>query len=149
MDKPNKIEREVDIAAPVERVWQLVTEPGWWIGDGERSGQSRHREGDLEIVEDPKYGRFPVRVESIQPKRYVSYRWAAGSPGQAPADGNSTLVEFWLTEHGDGTLLRVAESGFDSLAVSAEEREQAYNGNVKGWIEQLDIVKADAETART
>ncbi len=28
----DRIERQVTINAPLERVWRLVSEPGWWIG---------------------------------------------------------------------------------------------------------------------
>jgi hypothetical protein len=33
----DRIEREIVIDATVARVWQLVSEPGWWIGDGDRT----------------------------------------------------------------------------------------------------------------
>lgn len=29
----DSIERNITIAAPIERVWDLVTEPGWWVPD--------------------------------------------------------------------------------------------------------------------
>ncbi|GAA4237948.1 SRPBCC family protein [Actinomadura meridiana] len=146
----DKIEREIVIDAPVNRVWSLVTEPGWWVGDGDRTGQRRRREGDLELVDDPKFGTFPVRVESVEPQRYASYRWASGFPGQTPAEDNSTLVEFWLSERDDGgTLLRVVESGFDSLAVTEEVRERSVEGNTEGWTGQLNILKTLAERVNT
>lgn len=141
----DRIEREVTIHAPLERVWKLVTEPGWWIGDGDRSGQRHWRDGDLEVVEDPKYGRFPVRIEATRPQHYVAYRWAPSVPGQQPGEGNSTLVEFFLTEQEDGILLRVVESGFASLTVSDEERVAAIEGNADGWRQQLGIIKSAAE----
>ncbi|MFD9663074.1 hypothetical protein ACFWAY_15825 [Rhodococcus sp. NPDC059968] len=31
----DRIEREIQIDAPIERVFRLVSEPGWFIGDGE------------------------------------------------------------------------------------------------------------------
>jgi uncharacterized protein YndB with AHSA1/START domain len=27
----DRIEREITISAPLERVWDLVTESGWWV----------------------------------------------------------------------------------------------------------------------
>jgi uncharacterized protein YndB with AHSA1/START domain len=147
VDVPDKIEQEIDIAAPMDRVWRLVSEPGWWIGDGDRSGQTVHREGEFEIVADPRFGSYPVRVETVQPSTYVSYRWASGFPGENPREGNSTLVEFWLTERDGGTLLRVVESGFASLEIPDAKRAQAVNGNVKGWHQQLGILRRDAEPA--
>ncbi|WP_194832799.1 SRPBCC domain-containing protein [Nocardia sp. XZ_19_369] len=141
----DKIEHEVDINASVARVWELVTDPGWWVGDGDRSGQSRRREGDFEVIEDPKYGRFPVRVETVQPQDYVSYRWASAFPGAMPGDGNSTLVEFRLAERDGGTRVRVIESGFAALPLPDDERAKRAEENKGGWKMQLDVLKANAE----
>lgn len=33
---PDTIERTVLVAANVQRVWALVSEPGWWINSGTR-----------------------------------------------------------------------------------------------------------------
>ena len=30
----DRIEREIHVDAPIERVFALVSEPGWWIEDG-------------------------------------------------------------------------------------------------------------------
>jgi hypothetical protein len=54
-------------------------------------------------------------------------------------------VEFFLTQHGGGTLLRVVESGFASLAVSAEQRAAAIVDNIGGWEQQLAFAKRDVE----
>ncbi|MEV6561676.1 SRPBCC family protein [Nocardia sp. NPDC051756] len=145
MSAPDKIEHEVDIDASVARVWELVTDPGWWVGDGDRSGQSRSRDGDFEVIEDPKYGKFPVRVETMEPPNYISYRWASSFPGATPGDGNSTLVEFRLTERDGGTRLRVTESGFATLDLPEDDRAKRYEDNVGGWKMQLDVLKANAE----
>ncbi|MFC0548555.1 SRPBCC domain-containing protein [Kutzneria chonburiensis] len=127
------IEREIAINAPVERVWELVSQGGWWIGDGDRGAQTRSREGDdVDVVVDPRYGTFRIRTEKAEPHSYLSYRWLD--------DGNeraTTLVEFWLSETDGVTTLRVVESGF----VSAEHRE----GNIKGWGMQLAVAKAECE----
>jgi len=147
MDSSDRIEREIAIDAPVSRVWSLVNDPGWWVGDGDRSHQLRRQERDLEIVDDPRYGQFPIKVESVEPQRYVSYRWASGFPGQDPVEGNSTLVEFWLSDQDGRTLLRVVESGFASLAISPDEQADALNGNIKGWAQQLEIAQRWAEHA--
>lgn len=145
METPDRIEREIVIDAPMERVWALVAEPGWWIGEGDPSDHRRWREGDLEIVEDPRHGRFPIRVETVEPPCYIAYRWVFVSPGEAPHAGNSMLVEFWLSERAGGTLLRVVESGFASLAALDEKRREAIDGNIKGWMKMLDVLKSRAE----
>jgi uncharacterized protein YndB with AHSA1/START domain len=98
----DRCERATLIAAPLERVWSLVAAPGFWAS-----------------------GDFPVRVVKVEPPRYVAYRWASAYPGNEPTDGNSTLVEFTLTEEGGETRLRVVESGFASLAGPVELRAKA------------------------
>jgi uncharacterized protein YndB with AHSA1/START domain len=144
MGARDRIEREITIDAPVERVWALVTEPGWWVGEGEESGKTRRHEGGLDVIES-RHGSFPVRVEALEPTTYVAYRWASGFPGQIPAEGNSTLVEFWLTEKDGGTLVRVAESGFASLAVTDEVRDGSIEGNTKGWAQQCELLRTRSE----
>lgn len=144
----DRIEREIVIDAPIERVWQLVSEPGWWIGDGDRSAQTVTHEGDLVIVDDPRYGRYPVLTVSSDAPHRVSYR-STGLPGHVPAADNSTLVEFFLTEQGAGTVLRVVESGFAALSLPADGRAAAIEDNIKGWAFQLDVAKRGAERVQT
>ena len=142
----DRIEREILIDAPIERVWRLVSEPGWWIGDGDPSHRVLTREGDLVVVDYSPHGRFPVLPISAHPPHYASYR-GSEDPTQTPAQGTSTLVEFFLTEQGGGTLLRVVESGFASLYPSSERRTAAIEDNVEGWEMQLGFAKRDTERA--
>jgi uncharacterized protein YndB with AHSA1/START domain len=141
----DRIEREILINAPVERVWKLVSEPGWWIGDGDRSNQTVTRRADVVIVEDPRYGRFAVLPVSADAFRYVAFRGTVDT-GEVPTEDTSTLVEFFLTEQDGGTLLRVVESGF-TLAVPVDQRAEAVEGNIKGWEVQLDHAKLVTERA--
>jgi uncharacterized protein YndB with AHSA1/START domain len=143
----DRIEREILIDAPIERVWGLVSEPGWWIGDGDPAHRTVSRAGGVVIVDFPPYGRFPVLPVSADAPHYVSYRGSADA-GQTPAEGTSTLVEFFLTEQDGGTLLRVVESGFAALYPSAERRAAAVEDNIGGWEMQLGVAARDAERAR-
>ncbi len=144
MQRPDTIERAVTIDAPLERVWGLVTQPGWWIGDGDLAQQRRWREGDLDVVDDPKYGRYLIETVEAEPETRVAFRCAFGAPGEAPDDTNSTLVEFFLTEAGGGVRVRVVESGIAALAAAQGWDDatwsQYVDGNTGGWIEQLDIL---------
>ncbi|MDN3351509.1 SRPBCC domain-containing protein [Actinomadura sp. DC4] len=144
MGTPDRIEREISIDAPLDRVWGLVSEPGWWVGEGEDSGRQRRREGGLDVI-DSRWGSFPVRVETVEPQTYVAYRWSSTAPGEVPSETNSTLVEFWLSERDGGTVVRVAESGFAALALTDEERESAFEGNTGGWAGQCDLLRTRAE----
>ena len=138
----DRIEREVVIAAAPERVWALVTQPGFWVSELDTPVLE---EGMTVVPEHPEHGKFPVRVERVQPETYVSYRWASTFPGEEPHAGNSTLVEFSLAPERDSTRLSVAESGFAGLDASPETRAKSFEGNVTGWDYQLKALRQRAE----
>ncbi|WP_030974380.1 SRPBCC domain-containing protein [Streptomyces sp. NRRL S-1824] len=140
-----RIERETLIAAPLERVWSLVTEPGFWVADPSSVHGTVAREGESVLAKNAEYGDFPVRVEKVEPPTYVAYRWASAFPGEELRADNSTLVEFTLTPEGDKTRLRVVESGFEALAGSEELRTQAVKDNSGGWPQVFDAFKTRAE----
>jgi uncharacterized protein YndB with AHSA1/START domain len=141
----DRIERETLIEAPVERVWSLVAEPGFWVADKASLSGTVAEEGESVVAKNAEYGDFPVRVEKVEPPTYVAYRWASAFPGEELREGNSTLVEFTLAAEGDKTRLRVVESGFSVLTGSEELRSQAVKDNTSGWPQVLDALKTRAE----
>lgn len=141
----DRIERETLIEAPVERVWSLVAEPGFWAADAGSLTGVVAREGEVVVAKHAEYGEFPVLVEKVDPPTYLAYRWASAFAGQAPDGGNSTLVEFTLTAEGGRTRLRVVESGFAALSGSAELRSKAHKDNSGGWSQVLEALTARAE----
>lgn len=141
----DRIERETLIAAPLERVWSLVAEPGFWVADKASLPGTVAKEGESMVAKNAEHGDFPVRVEKVEPPTYLAYRWASAFPGEELREDNSTLVEFTLMPEGDQTRLRVVESGFAALAGSDELRHQAVKNNTGGWPQELDALKARAE----
>jgi len=141
----DRIEREALIAAPLERVWSLVAEPGFWVADKASLPGTVAREGETMVAKNPEYGDFPVRVEKVEPPTYLAYRWASAFPGAALREDTSTIVEFTLTAEGDKPRLRVVESGFAALAGSEELRRNAVRDNTGGWPQELDALKTRAE----
>ncbi len=141
----DRIERETLIAAPLERVWSLVAEPGFWVADTASLSGTVAKEGESMVAKSAEYGDFPVRVEKVEPPTYLAYRWASAFPGEELRKNNSTLVEFTLTPEGDQTRLRVVESGFAALAGSEELRSQAVKDNTSGWPQVFDALKTRAE----
>lgn len=144
---PDTIEREVLIDAPVERVWSLVTEAehvGRWFGDA--GAEIDLRPGGEMVMRWNEHGTSRGRVEAVERPHRFAYRWAPFSHplGDEPVDGNSTLVEFTLAEDGDGTLLKVRETGFAQLALSEQEQTKAHEGNTRGWRMELDDLVAYA-----
>jgi uncharacterized protein YndB with AHSA1/START domain len=143
-----QIERETVIAAPVERVWALLTEAehvGRWFCDA--GADVDLRPGGEMTLRWVEHGTGKARIVDVEPPHRFSYRWAAIREhwGEDPDDRNSTLVEFTLDGEGDGTRLKVVESGFDALDGSDEQRRTAFEGNSEGWEIQLGNVKGYAQ----
>ena len=82
-----------------------------------------------------QHGTVRGRVVDVEAPRRFSYRWAVlrESFDSEPAEGNSTLVEFTLEAEGDGTRLRVVESGFDKLFADPAKQDERAEDNRKGW----------------
>jgi uncharacterized protein YndB with AHSA1/START domain len=144
----DQIERETVIAAPVERVWALLTEAehlGRWFGDA--GAEIDLRPGGALSLSWEQHGTVRGRVVDVEPLKRFSYRWAVlrEPHGSDPVEGNSTLVEFTLRSEGDRTMLRVVESGFAALDAPAEKQAERVEDNRKGWGSELDELRDYAE----
>jgi uncharacterized protein YndB with AHSA1/START domain len=130
---PEQIERETVIAAPVERVWEVLTDArhiGQWFAHA--GAEVDLRPGGLLVMRWEEHGTYLARIEKVEPHRVFSYRWAHPAD-EEPRAGNSTLVEFTLSPEGNGTRLRVVESGFPSLEVPETEKTTHGAENIQGW----------------
>ncbi|MFD7866403.1 SRPBCC domain-containing protein [Streptomyces sp. NPDC057682] len=145
----DRIESETLIAASLERVWSLVAQPGFWVADKASLPGTVAKQGASMVARNAEHGDFPVRVERVEPPTYLAYRWTSAFPGEELREDNSTLVEFTLTPEGDGTRLRVVESGFATLAGSEELRGQNRKDHSGGWPLELDALKSRAEQPAT
>jgi uncharacterized protein YndB with AHSA1/START domain len=133
---PERIEREILIDAPQDVVWSIVTEPehvGAWFSN---AAEIDLRPGGEAALTWDEYGTVLARVEKVEPPHAFSFRWARPL-GAEPGEGNSTLVELMLSPEGDGTRLRVVESGFRDLAWSEDEKAKYAEENSQGWDHEL------------
>jgi len=140
----DRIEQEIMIRASLDRVWELVSEPGWWVPSAVTVPVD-HTPGHQVVRESEKWGRFPVEVVRVEPKSYAAFRWASQAPGAELGERNTTLVEFRVEQVGDVVRVAVTESGFGALAVASEAREQAWKDNTGGWQLELGSLKERAE----
>lgn len=142
----DRIEQRITIDADLERVWNLVTRPGWWVPDDMDRPVDR-TPGHLTMRESAQYGRFPVELVRLDPRTYAAFRWASEFPGEDPTPGRATLVEFFVEPSEDAVAVTVVETGFDSLELPADRREAGRLDNVSGWGEQLGVLRSWAEQA--
>jgi uncharacterized protein YndB with AHSA1/START domain len=140
------VRRTIRIAAPIEKVWQAVTEPAHiskWFGQAAFADVSA---GALGTLTWPGRDPIPVRIEAIEAPRLVSYRWSNDdASGVAPAaldETTSTVFTFTLAEVDGATELTVVETGFehtsDPAANLADHRD--------GWNGELDKLVALLES---
>jgi uncharacterized protein YndB with AHSA1/START domain len=136
----DRIEREISIDAPVERVWAVLTEPefvGEWFCQGEPIPIDL-RPGGVMRLDHGQYGKFPTVIVDVDPPRYFSYRWASAFPDVLADETNSTLVEFHLAAEGALTRLTVCESGFATLKIPAgREAFASFESHSQGWTEVI------------
>jgi uncharacterized protein YndB with AHSA1/START domain len=143
----DRIEREISIAAPVERVWAVLTEPehvGTWFGQGKPTPVDL-RPGGIMHFDHGEGRQFPTTIVKVDPPHYFSYRWASGYPGQIATEGNATLVEFTLTPQDGGTLLRVVEAGFADIVIPDDMKGGTRESHAEGWTEMVDKIRQYAE----
>lgn len=142
----DRIEQQIDIDASAERVWELVSTAGWWINDDRVVEHRIEEQGSRVVVHDEKWGAFTLGIESLDAPRYAAFRWFSAPPATAEPDPasdalTSTLVEFWVEDRDGGVVLRVAESGFEGLDRSAEERRKMFDENTEGWAIELGFAR--------
>ena len=137
----DSIVREIVVAAPVQRVWEVLTRPEflprWFTAE---TAEIDLRPGGSLVLRWAEHGTGLARVERVDEPTLFSFRWAL-EPGVEPTPGEETLVEFTLAEKGDGTLLRVVESGFSALHRPAEKQEWHRERNVDGWRQVLEAIE--------
>jgi uncharacterized protein YndB with AHSA1/START domain len=140
----DRIEKSVELKAPISRVWRALTdhhEFGSWFGvklDGPFvPGRTVHGQ-----ITHPGYEhlKWEAVVQTMEPERLFSFTWHpyAIDPNQDYSSEVPTLVEFTLETIAAGTLLRVVESGFDKLP--DKRRLEAFRMNEGGWAEQMKNV---------
>ncbi|HEY2054245.1 MAG TPA: SRPBCC domain-containing protein [Solirubrobacterales bacterium] len=136
----DSIEKEVRIDAPIDIVWSIVTAPehiGSWLGN---SAEVDLRPGGDMVLKFGEVGTANCTVERVERPNLFAFRWVTPEPDRDPGlqEGYATLVEFQLRAEGDGTMLRMVESGFASLAGSEEENAELAERHAGGWGSFLD-----------
>jgi uncharacterized protein YndB with AHSA1/START domain len=142
----DRIEKQIDLKAPVSRVWRALTdyrEFGEWFRvklEGPFVAGKVTR-GQLTF---PGYEhlQMEVVVQRIEPERLFSYTWHpyAIDPKVDYSKEAPTLVEFTLEKSAKGTLLTVTESGFDKIP--SARRQEAFRMNENGWGQQLKHIES-------
>ena len=112
----DRVETDVLVDATVERVWALVSEPGWWVNDGPLGDHDVTRGDDgVYRVNDPEAGQWLIEKADEDPMDVVAYRWYPLADDELP-DDRAARVEISLSEERGGVAIHVEESGLSSVS---------------------------------
>ncbi len=146
---PDRIEKTIELAAPVERVWKALSdhrEFGTWfrvnIDDPFVPGEAATGR-----ITHPGYEHviWRARILKMEAPRLFSFSWHpyAVDPDHDYSGETPTVVEFHLAPAAKGTRLTIVESGFD--AVPETRRAEAFRMNDGGWTKQVENIKTHVE----
>lgn len=129
------IEREIHVDAAPEVVFEVVSRPEhireWWPDEADlepvpgATGEIVFGDRATGVVEQ-------LTVVDVQPPRLFSFRWVYDD-GVAAGPGNSLLVTFELVPAGEGTTIRMTETGFRERGWEVAVLEEAYREHTTGW----------------
>ncbi len=153
MTDQDKVVCEIQIAAPMERVFQALTSPQelprWftndecptrvWEMDPRRGGRWRSAtQAGSKTLNGVSAFRAGGEILEVDPPRLLIYSWHSNwheDPSLA------TVVRWDLSAHNGGTFVRVTHSKLES----EPQARQDYAG---GWVGVLQNLKQFAETSR-
>ena len=130
---PDRIERTVRLARPPREVWPaLTTETGLsaWFGEHATIDLRPGGAASMTFAGGPT---VEMRVERVEEPNVFAYTWRL--PDLPEDDPRRTYVEFTLEPDGEGTLLRVTETGFAQLPL--DTRDETYESHREGWSREL------------
>jgi uncharacterized protein YndB with AHSA1/START domain len=141
----DRIEKRIELKAPVSRVWRALTdyrEFGEWFRV-KLDGPFLPGQVSRGHITYPGYEhlKWEAAVQKMEPERLFSFTWHPYAV-DAKVDYSKetpTLVEFRLEEIAGGTLLLLTESGFDKIP--SDRRLEAFRRNDGGWTEQMKNVE--------
>jgi uncharacterized protein YndB with AHSA1/START domain len=134
MGLPDRIERSVELAHPPEKVWAaLTTADGLAAWFGHQVTIDLRPGGDAQMTFASGL-TVRMRVERVDEPRVFAFTWRI--PDLPEDDPRRTYVEFTLEPVGDGTRLRLVETGFAQLP--DDTRREVYDSHAQGWTRELD-----------
>jgi uncharacterized protein YndB with AHSA1/START domain len=147
----DRIEKRIELNAPVSRVWRALTdyrEFGEWFRV-KLDGPFVAGEVSRGHITHPGYEHvvWEAVVQKMEPEKLFSFTWHpyAIDPKVDYSKEPPTLVEFTLEKTATGTKLLVTESGFDKIP--SGRRDEAFRMDDRGWAGQMkNIEKHVAQT---
>lgn len=146
----DRIEKTVDLAAPVAQVWRALTDPGefgaWFrvrLDNGFAVGETTT--GTM-TYPGHEHVKWVSVTEAMDHEHLFSFSWSpsAVDPDTEYGETAKVLVEFRLNSIESGTRLVITESGFQQFP--EPKRLEILRSSSEGWDTQVDNVKSHVES---
>jgi uncharacterized protein YndB with AHSA1/START domain len=142
---PDRIEKSIELNAPLSRVWRALTDHNQFGAWFRVQLDAPFQAGEVATgkLTWPGYEHLTWRatVQEIDPEQYFAFTWHpyAVDPKADYSNETPTLVEFHLEKTASGTLLKVTESGFSDIPEA--RRDEAFLRNSEGWGQQMKNIE--------
>ena len=141
----DRIVKQIEIAAPVSRVWRALTDSKqfgeWFLVEMDGPFVAGQPIGGNITHPGYEHLRMDLVIQKIEPETLFSYTWHPNAidPNVDYTAETPTLVEFRLEPTATGTLLTLTETGFDK--VPEARRAEAFRRNDGGWAGQMKNIE--------
>ena len=137
MAKTRKIEKKIEIAAPIEAVWKALTDAEelmrWFPLDARSTPGPK---GTIWYSWGPPY-EGESRIEIWDPPRRLKlagdWAHAEGDEARKAHDAEQVAMDFMLESEAGKTVLRLVHSGFNAGA----EWDDEFDGTRRGWDQEF------------
>ena len=136
------IERAIHVDASPEVVFEVISRPEhmreWWPDDAQFESLAG-APGELvwRNAETGESTTVALAVVDVDPPRRFSFRWCFSGPDRS---GQSLLVTFDLVPTGQGTQIRMRETGFREMAWEVAVLEEQYREHESGWDHYMPLL---------
>ena len=126
----SRIKKEIFIEAPVERVWEHISDPmkiaGWLMPNDFEA-----RVGKAFSMDCAEQGKIACVVKEVVVPRKLVYTF------QSQTTRVETVVCFTLAEEGGGTRLTLVHEGWDALPPDQSGIADLFGGGWDGYLKGL------------
>jgi uncharacterized protein YndB with AHSA1/START domain len=133
-----RIERSIYVEAAPDVVYEVISSPEhlkeWWADEVVDLEPVPGSVGELVWGDRSSTDGHVARITVVdtQPPRLFSFRWVH-LENDAAIPGSALLVTFELVPSGEGTTVRMTETGFREMGWEVAVLEEQYNSHVDGW----------------
>ena len=136
-ENENQIEKVVDLAAPVAKVWRAITDyeqfGAWFRVRLDQPFEVGATTTGHITYPGYEHMQWVSVTEQMDHERLFAFSWppSAVDPDTEYGEDAKVRVEFWLEPQGDGTRLTIREIGFQQFPEA--KRLEVLRSNTEGW----------------